>query len=179
LILRKSEIAEIFGAFAVAASLMFVGLQLYLDRKVALADQYFIRGESAKEDRRSRLESDAYLQHLEESWALGWRPHYWDEESLVAKQIEAGERSVTAVMARELALRMNIIGYDSLYYQYQQGLLNEESWDHMRSGLKITMSEDDFIRTIYQAYSRANVKPVIDEIAKEIETDRATTMPPK
>ncbi|MEP0202576.1 MAG: hypothetical protein ABJ084_00505 [Halioglobus sp.] len=175
--LRNKEIAEIFGAFAVVASLMFVGLQLYLDRKVALADQYFNRGESAKEDRRSRLESDVYFQHVEESWALGWRPHYWDEESLVAKQIETGERSVTAVIAFELVLRMNIIGYDNLYYQYQQGLLNEESWNGMRSGLKEIMAENHFINTVYQSHSRANIQPVVEQIAKEIEIERATAMP--
>lgn len=72
--ISSRDFAEIFGAVAVTASLLFVGQQLHLDRKVALADQYFNREESAKADRRSLLESDAYFQDIEESWSLGWRP---------------------------------------------------------------------------------------------------------
>ena len=168
----KKGIAEAFGAFAVAASLVFVGLQLYLDRKVALADQYFNRGESAKADRRTRLESESYLQHLEESWALGWRPFYWNEDWAISKQIESGHRSVAAVMAYALSLRLDIIGYDSLYYQYRQGLLNEQSWTKLRSSLKVRMREDEFARHVFQAFARSNIQPVMVEIVKEIENDR-------
>ncbi len=174
--LSKKETAEALGAFAVVASLLFVGLQLYLDRKVALVDQYFNRGESAKADRRTKLESDAYFKHIEESWALGWRPYYWDEEWLVAQQIKSGERTVAAVMANEMGLRLDIIGYDSLYYQYQHGLLNEESWNQLRTSLKISMAADEFRRHVYQAYVRANLRPVIEEIVKEIETGRDASM---
>lgn len=177
--MKKKEIAESFGAFAVVASLVFVGLQLYLDRKVALADQYFNRGESAKADRRTKLESDHYFQHLEESWALGQRPFYWDEEWVIAKQIESGERSVAAVMANALSLRLDVIGYDSLYYQYRQGLLDEESWNQLRSSLKVSMSKDPFRRHIYQAYARANLRPVIEEIVREIEIDQTRALPAK
>ena len=168
----KKGIAEAFGAFAVAASLVFVGLQLYLDRKVALADQYFNRGESAKADRRTRLESESYLRHLEESWALGWRPFYWNEDWAVSKQIESGQRSVRAVMANVLSLRLDIIGYDSLYYQYRHGLLPEESWARLRSSLKTRMQEDEFARHVFQAFARSNIRPVMEEIVKEIENDR-------
>ena len=49
----KKDIVEIVGIFAVVASLIFVGMQLMLDRKVALAEQYFNRAESVKADRLS------------------------------------------------------------------------------------------------------------------------------
>ena len=167
----KKQLVELCGAIAVAASLFFVGLQLYLDRKVALAEQYFNRAESAKADRRSLLESEAYFQDIEESWALGWRPFYWNEELLISKQIETGERSVVAVMARALNLRLNIIGYDSLYYQYQQGLLDDESWTHLRASLKIRMANDEFAMTIFENHARATLQPVIDELLREIEAE--------
>lgn len=48
----KKELVEIVGIFAVVASLIFVGMQLQLDRKVALAEQYSNRAESVKADRR-------------------------------------------------------------------------------------------------------------------------------
>lgn len=169
--LSRRELIDISGAIAVAASLFFVGLQLHLDRKVALAEQYFNRGESAKADRRSLLESDAYFKDLEESWALGWRPFYWNEEWPISKQIETGQRSVAAVMSRAINLRLNIIGYDSLYYQYQQGLLDDESWNGLRGSLKDRMVDDQFVRTIYESHARANLLPVIDELLKEIDAE--------
>ena len=52
---KQKEVVEIVGIFAVVASLIFVGMQLMLDRKVALAEQYFNRAESAKADRRAIL----------------------------------------------------------------------------------------------------------------------------
>ena len=60
----KKELVEIVGIFAVVASLILVGMQLQLDRKVALAEQYSNRAESVKADRRVILESDALMQYL-------------------------------------------------------------------------------------------------------------------
>ena len=73
-------IGGIIAAIAVVASLVFVGMQLMLDRKVAIAEQYFNRTESVKEDRRMKMVSEAYLQYKEEAWAIGRRPQYWNED---------------------------------------------------------------------------------------------------
>ena len=75
-------------------------------------------------------------------------------------------------MANVLSLRLDIIGYDSLYYQYRQGLLPEESWARLRSSLKTRMQEDEFARHVFQAFARSNIRPVMEEIVKEIENDR-------
>lgn len=166
----KKELAEILGIFAVVASLIFVGMQLQLDRKVALADQYFNRAETVKADRRSALESEAYMQYVEESWPLGWRPVYWDEDWDVAKQVEGGLLSARSVVAEILTLRLDIVGYDNLYFQYQQGLLDEGAWNHHRSTLKRAMFEDELVRAVYQHYARSTIQPVLEEISREIES---------
>ena len=62
----KKELAEIVGIFAIVASLIFVGLQLRLEHKVAMADQYFNRAETVKEDYRTRLLSPEYFRVVEE-----------------------------------------------------------------------------------------------------------------
>ena len=167
----KKDIVEITGIVAVVASLVFVGMQLQLDRKVALADQYFNRAESAKEDRRSILQSDAFMQMQEEHWALGERPPYWDDEWELAALVEEGKISVRSVEALILQHQLSIIGYDSVYFQYQQGLLDEALWHDFRSKMKRTMARDEFVSAVYTRYARNTLRPVIEEILREIEAE--------
>ena len=168
----KKDVVEIAGIFAVVASLIFVGMQLQLDRKVALADQYFNRAESAKADRRSLLESDDYMQLLEEVWVLGDRPPFWDDGSELAEHVEEGRISVRSVEAAITRHQLSILGYDSVYYQYQQGLLNEDTWNGLRTAMKNNMARSDLARAVYTRYARSTLRPVIEEILLEIEAER-------
>ena len=171
----KKDIVEIVGIFAVVASLIFVGMQLMLDRKVALAEQYFNRAESVKADRRTALESDDLMRLYEEAWALGWRPSYWDDDWEVARHVQAGTLSVRSLLARILEGELSIIGYDSVYFQYQQGLLDEELWNGLRATLKRSMAQDELTRAISQRHARTTLRPVIEEILREIESEQSTT----
>jgi len=171
----KKEIVEIVGIFAVVASLIFVGMQLQLDRKVALAEQYFNRAESVKADRRLILESDALMQYWEESWALGWRPHYWDEDWEIAGQLKEGAFSVRSVIAAIVRDQLSIIGYDTVYFQYGQGLLDEESWSQYRGYLKHAMAQNELTRAVYVSYARKTIQPVIEELLREIDSEREAT----
>ena len=169
----KKDIVEIAGIFAVVASLIFVGMQLYLDRKVALADQYFNRAESAKADRRALLESDDYMQYMEELWALGEPPPFWDDDWEIAARVKDGTISVRSAEAAIKAHQMSIIGYDSVYFQYQQGLLDEELWKSLRSTLKGRMARNDMVREVYSRFARSTIRPEVEEILREIEAERA------
>ena len=71
---------EIIGFAAVVVSLIFVGIQLRLDSRVALADQYAFRSESVKNDLRSRIESEDFLEMEVKRWENGSRPPWWTEE---------------------------------------------------------------------------------------------------
>jgi len=168
----KKDVVEIVGIFSVVASLIFVGMQLQLDRKVALADQYFNRAESAKADRRSALESDDYMRYLEELWALGEPPPFWNDDWEIAARVKDGSISVRSVEAVIKAHQMSIIGYDNVYFQYQQGLLDAELWTGLRSGLKRIMAEDDLAREVYLRYARSTVRPEIEDILREIDAER-------
>ena len=170
----KKEIVEIVGILGVVASLIFVGMQLMLDRKVALAEQYFSRAESAKADRRSMLESQDHIQYIEDLWALGERPSYWDESWEIARRIDEGAVSVRGVYAEIMADRLNIIGYDNVYFQYRQGLLDEEMWSEMRSTIKRSMARDELTNAVYDHYARSTIEPVIDEILLEIEVEQGS-----
>ena len=172
---KQKEVVEIVGIFAVVASLIFVGMQLMLDRKVALAEQYFSRAESAKADRRSLLESQDHMQHIEELWALGERPDYWNEGWEVARRIDEGTLSVRGVYAEIISERLMIIGYDNVYFQYRQGLLDEELWNKLRSTIKRSMARDELTRAVYERYARATIQPIIKEILLEIESEQSIT----
>ena len=169
---NKKELAEILGIFAVVASLIFVGMQLHLDRKVALAEQYFNRAESVKEDYRTALLSPEYFRAIEEKWALTGRTYYSDKGWEEFKNVREGTLNIKSVEAMILIDRLQILGYDNLYFQYKQGLLNETSWNGLRSRLKSTMKESEMTRDIFQRHGRANIQPVINEILKEIEAEQ-------
>jgi hypothetical protein len=64
------QVTEFLGLFAVVASLLFVGLQLSLDRKLALADSYSFTNEGRRSDARSMLESDPYMELQSKFWLI-------------------------------------------------------------------------------------------------------------
>lgn len=168
----KKDLAEILGIVAVVASLIFVGMQLQLDRKVAIAEQYASRAESVKEDYRTMLLSPEYFRYVEEFWAIngiGWSTNPdWEE----VEQIRAGTLSVSSLEALELTVRLQMVGYDNLYFQYQQGLLDEESWLGLRSSMKATMAFSKTLSDIFESAARANIRPVVEEVLKEIEAEQ-------
>jgi len=59
--LDSKQVIDIIGVTAIVASLIFVGLQLMLDRNVSIAAQYAARSESLKADLRTRMESNGYM----------------------------------------------------------------------------------------------------------------------
>ena len=95
--LDTKRLIEYVGVLTVVASLLFVGMQLYLDRQIASAEQYQNRAESRKSDLRTLLESDAYLTLSAERWDAGNRPRWWNEE--IEAFIEKESLSNTSIRA--------------------------------------------------------------------------------
>jgi hypothetical protein len=174
--INNKVLMELIGVLTVTASLVFVGIQLMFDRKVAIADQYFNRTESVKEDRRTLLLSPVFFHDVEKMWALGEKPPHWNDEWEVAKQVNDGTRSIAGVQHRILELQLAIIGYDNIYFQYQQGLIGESSWQHFREQIKRAIKRDsELTRTIYLKHARSTLLPIVQEILLEIELERKTT----
>jgi len=163
-------VVDLLGALVVTASLIFVGMQLLLDRKVALAEQYYNRSETAKDDTRTRMVSQAHYQDAEERWALGERPPYWDEDWDIAKQLKAGEISVSSITSRTQNYYLNLVGWDNIYFQYKQGLIDDNTWEWARSRIKAVMADSELGRAVYQAYAKPTIQPVIDQITLEIDS---------
>jgi len=99
------DTAELFGIFAIVASLVFVGLQLRQSHKIALATQYQARAEATL---------NLYLAGIEADWlpTIPLRDGISEEMS-----------------ARDINVFLWLwIQYDNHYYQYQAGYLDESGW---------------------------------------------------
>jgi hypothetical protein len=169
--INNKEIIELVGIFALVASLIFVGMQLLLDRRIAMSDQYFNRAESVKSDLRAELESEESYLEFEEMWALGERPPYWDENWDIARQVEEGIVSVSSIRTQILRQQLRVIGFDNIYYQYTQELIEEEFWLSFRELIKRDMTQSELVRALFVAYARPSIRPVIDLIDREIDAE--------
>lgn len=144
-----------------------------LDRKVAIAEQYFIRTETVKEDLRTLLLSPLFYQEVEDWWATGERPEYWNEEWKIANLLKQGAYSVPTLYHWILELQLSILGYDNIYFQYQQGLIDENTWQGFRARIKSAMVYDpELTRAVYLRQARATIRPVILEISREIDSEK-------
>ena len=161
---------EIIGIFGVIASLIFVGMQIMLDRRIAMAEQYSNRAESEKADIRARLESEDYFNMREEEWMGGIRPFWWTENSEVANQISEGRKSVRSLFFEIESVRLILIGYDNEYYQYELGLIAEDYWGIVRGVIKSGIQRD-FIYCNQISASRRPIQAEIELIFGELEAE--------
>lgn len=136
---NQKLIFELASTLAVVASLLFVGTQLYLDRKVALSEQYFNRAESRMETLRNQIASEDYLNAMVAQFERGDRPGWWDENSQVAKNIQNNILSVKDFQIYLIQTNLNLVSFDNLYYQYNQGFINEEIWLGVRVQVKASL----------------------------------------
>lgn len=169
---NKKDIIEIVGIFAIVISLIFVGVQLRLERKMAMAEQYFNRAESVKEDYRTLLLSPEYFRAIEDNWTRTGESYFDKYDWQEMAEVREGTRRISSIYGAVLDNRLAIVGYDNLYFQYKQGFIDEETWIGLRGALKRSMSGSQISRDIYQLAARPNIKPVIEEILREIEAEK-------
>ena len=58
-----------------------------------------------------------------ERWQSGRRPSWWTQE--MEANAERLGLSETSIIANNLNIQMGVVHFDNLYYQYNQGLLDE------------------------------------------------------
>ena len=138
---------EIVGVVAVVASLIFVGMQLYLDRRTAAAEQYQLRAESRKDDLRSQLESDRFIAVRVEEWNSGNRPGWWSEE--LEQFVEDQRRSTESIIFDIIGTQLGIIHFDNVLYQYNEGLIDAEFWQTSLSIITNMVTNDPVTRAIW------------------------------
>ncbi len=161
--LSKKELLEIAGAIALVASLAFVGLQLKLDRDVALAQSFSDGIESRKEDIRAKMESESYMLMQETLWESGQKPQWWSNasESYESKTLSSGSQ----IMARYFEVELDYLELENLYFRFEQGLIEADHWLGAKALLR-SFLYDPFRRAVFLDRSSSLTEIIVVLVAE-------------
>jgi hypothetical protein len=168
--LNNKEILEIAGAITLFSSLAFVGLQLKLDRDVALADAFSNGIESRKEDIRAKMESESYMLMQETLWLAGERPQWWPRvsESTEFKNLDSGAQ----IMARFYEVDLDYLELESISFRFEQGLIDDQYWNGAEATLKGFLA-DPFRRAVFLSRG-SGLSETVNEMIAEIDSSDGT-----
>ena len=166
--IETKQLIEIAGITGVIASLIFVGMQLRQDRRVAIASQYSARAESVKADYRTRLESDSFISARSTQWENGRREDWWTEVD--EQRVQDSGISWEELVALQLDGKLALIQFDNLYFQYTQGLLSKEFWVGARESLKNALRSPATAAFWSNHEPRIPIMNMFDELIAEIES---------
>ena len=167
--ISPTRLLEATGIIAVVVSLLFVGMQLIFDRRLAVTDQYSDRAESRMANVRTWLESDAYFSRESGLWNSGQRPIWWNEK--FEEELNQSDLTGADIAVELLTAELDLLSFDNLYFQYEQGLLTEEFWFNLRDMYKDRL-RNPRVRAIYANTSTLlPVQKLLEELVIEIENE--------
>ncbi len=161
------DIAEFIGIGAIVASLIFVGLELQQQQKIAIAAQYQERSKTAIDYFLEISERPVYQQRTAERL----RRRY-DVSDLTREDRELLENgSPKEICDWFIQAQINLLMFDNNYFQYESGFASEDTWQNQRERLKWLLQTNSFarqeIRTFGSRFRPTFVdvlSPLIDEI---------------
>lgn len=162
-------VAELIGLFAIVASLIFVGLQLLLDRQVAIADQYSHRAELRLMTVQAWLQSDSYMTYRLNSWNKGNRPVWWSEN--FEAEIKNSGYSGIDIIVEMITWEMDLLTFDNVYFQYQQGLITEEFWQNIKEVYKQRLRNPRSRAVLLNTATLLPVQELLLELVAEIDNE--------
>lgn len=162
-------VAELIGLTAIVASLIFVGLQLLLDRRVAIADQYSHRAELRLMTVQAWLQSDSYMTYRLNLWNKGNRPVWWSE-NFEAEIKNSGYSGIDTIVEM-LAWEMDLLTFDNVYFQYQQGLIAEEFWHNIKELWKQRLRNPRSRAVLLNTAKLLPVQELLLELVAEIDNE--------
>ena len=163
---KVNDWMQVIGIFALVASLIFVGLQMQQDRRIAELATYQERAIASAEISFQFVSSGFFAaansktlwgNSLPEINVDGW-----------AEPLDANE----AIWAtREVAATLFM--YDNSLYQYENGFLPEEHWQRTRNTLKAFMRLPlgSWVITQILDQQRSSFRGVLIEIQSEIDAE--------
>jgi len=153
---KLNDWLQVVGLFGVVASLVFVGLQMKLDREIASSQAFQARAESTAEVLLSMSQNEAYV-------AVIAAQNTGDLDSITEKEKVAFGTAMTAGMYM----------WENSYYQYRDGFLPEDHWLRIRAQMKRILtgpiSRSIAMRRLetWRPEFRAELESVIAETAAE------------
>lgn len=165
----RNQMIEMVGIFGVIASLVFVGMQLMLDRRIAIANQYQTRAELRHQTALTQFGNRDFLEVQAARWEAQ-RPGWWNDE--VEAMYRQSNEPMLNIVRDTINYQVYSIVMDNNYYQFQQGLMDEGNWLPLRQGLKDFILGDPLRRAyISRTSSLSNLNNLVREVISEIDSE--------
>jgi len=163
---RTKDLVEILGIFGLIASLLFVGLQMMLDRRIAMGNQFHQRNVLSHDAARTVFDSEKLLEYQADQYENGFRPDWWSDDLETFKTVRnmTGEGLVMQIaLARMFSYRVN-----NNFYQHKLGLIDPENWDRVRKVAQRAIARDPITRAVL--LSDVTLEPELRELAQQGES---------
>lgn len=162
------QIGELIGVLSVVASLLFLSAQLILDRRVALGAQYHERMVLGQDFYLSLSENESWISAEAKQWENGFLPGYWNPDIEIFMEIR--ELSMEDVVRIDRVYRSTLVRLNNNYYQFYQGLLDGDTPESIRNGLRSQMGANPLYRAIALdfAVGSGNFQDLIYEVEEEL-----------
>lgn len=134
---KARELAELIGIFSVVASLLFVGFQLMLEQRVSMGSQFHARTSLGHDALLSHLENPDWISYQAKLWENGFKPPWWNE-NIDAYQAERS-LSMEEMVMRSMDIRLSYYRINNNYFQFRQGLISGEAWNHIAAQLEMDL----------------------------------------
>jgi hypothetical protein len=128
---------DFLGLSMLTASLIFVGLQMQQDRKIAIAELNTAQLEMFASRLNAGLESEPYLSMWNKLYGTG----LWDAEGMSELEVAAAE--LDALVWWSYA--------EMAFESYREGLMSEQAWSEMEGEIRV-MAPLPQIRAVYDAW---------------------------
>ena len=112
----SKQLIEALGVLGIIASLIFVGAQLMLDRRIAVGNQYHNRAILLIENARARRDNPAIIASRAKSWDID-KPNWWTAE--IDEYIDRNELTMEEVAVRFFEGRISVRMTDNNLFQYE------------------------------------------------------------
>ena len=127
---RTKEIFEIVGVAGVIASLIFVGLQMVFDRRIAVASVFHERTTMFQDAQIAQLQDSGVVVMRAKAWEAGNLPSWWNNE--IEQYRQSRNLSMEDMVRMTILARMQLIRLNDIYFQYTQGLVPELTWESVK-----------------------------------------------
>jgi len=164
------DTAELIGIAAIVASLIFVGLQMKQSQEIAAAAQYQERASFALEvyvnQTNNQMALESHGESAQRDFLTAATPHGLDDWAEGLSTSEIGYHIVDSYILITLV--------DNLFFQFESGFLDEESWTAYRARLKALLRyRPDFQELLSRTapYWRTSFLDEVERIRIEIEEE--------
>lgn len=161
---ENKNIIQIIIILLLVAIVLLLGVQLDLNRRIALGDQYQRHHELIISNAKFNMQDETVMNRMIGSWEAGIRPRWWSSEF---EENLPEFITIRDQQQRSFALLINLLDYDNQYYQYRLGLFDESYWQGTRESLKRTLRNPVYKAYFLEETRSAVFRDLVEELINE------------